>query len=222
MPDDDVRAAQRTEVGGLPAYVADLPGPTRAALVFRVGQGDESLPHRGLTHLVEHLALGHFGRADGVGGAVDVLFTFAIVEGSASEVAERLHEIASRFTDPPTDRISTERRILYAEEGDKAPHPASELLALFYGPRGPGLAAFKQFGLRHASAEAACAHAAQWFTRENAALALTSPLPDLEPLPLRPGVKREATETPPLPPSPLPAEIAFGDAQMALVGRRKW
>lgn len=216
MSDEVLRGAQRTELGGLPAYVADVPGPTRAALLFRVGQADETLPRRGLTHLVEHLALGHFGRADAVGGAVDVLFTFAWVEGSPSEVVERLHEIASCFADPPTERIATERRILYAEDGDKAPHPASEVMAQLYGPRGPGLTAFKEFGLRHASAEDVCAHAKRWFSRENAALALTKPLPGLDDLPLRSGDAMRAQRTATLPLSPLPAEIALGNARMAL------
>ncbi len=208
--------ARRAELGGLPAYIADIPGPTRAALIFRVGQGDETLPCRGITHLVEHLALGHFGRADAVGGIVDVLCTFAVAEGPPAEVAQRLHEIAGRFSDPPTDRLPIERRILSTEDAGKAPHPASVLMSLFYGPRGPGLTAYPEFGLRHATAHDVCARAEQWFTRENAALALTAPLDDLDELPLRPGRRREAVQTSTLALSPLPAEIALQDARMAL------
>jgi len=44
VSDGIFRGAQRTEMGGVPAYVADIPGAARAALVFRVGQADETLP----------------------------------------------------------------------------------------------------------------------------------------------------------------------------------
>lgn len=216
MSADPLRTARREELAGLPAYVADVPGPTRAALLFRVGQADETLPTRGLTHLVEHLALGHFARADAVDGAVDVLYTFAVVEGAPHEVTERLHEIAARFSDPPTDRLDTERRILDVENRGKSPHPSAQLLSLFYGPRGPGLMAYDEIGLRHATARDVCDHAQRWFTRENAALALTGPVGDLSELPLRAGVRRGAVQTTVLPQPTLPAEIALADVGMAL------
>ena len=46
-----------TEVDGVPTLVAPTLGPPRAGLMFRVGQADETLARRGITHLLEHLAL---------------------------------------------------------------------------------------------------------------------------------------------------------------------
>ncbi len=169
-----------------------------------------------MTHLVEHLALGQVARADGIGGGVDVLFTYATVEGSPPEVVASLHEIGRRFADPPTERIVTERRILSAEEGDKYPHPASELMALIYGARGPGVTAFKEFGLRHAGPDDVRAHAQQWFSRANAALAMTAPLDGLDDLPLEAGLARPPEATPRLPLAPLPAEASLDTVRMAL------
>ena len=44
-------------VDGLSTYWVANGGPFRAVLVFRVGQADETLPTRGICHLVEHLAI---------------------------------------------------------------------------------------------------------------------------------------------------------------------
>ena len=44
-------------VDGLSTYWVEGGGPFRAVLVFRVGQADETLPTRGICHLVEHLAI---------------------------------------------------------------------------------------------------------------------------------------------------------------------
>ncbi len=46
-----------TEVCGIRTLIAPADGPLTAGLVFRVGCADEPLSRRGLTHLVEHLAL---------------------------------------------------------------------------------------------------------------------------------------------------------------------
>ncbi len=49
---------EETTIDGVYTLFAPLDVPeTRAGLVFRVGQADESLAVRGLTHLVQHLAL---------------------------------------------------------------------------------------------------------------------------------------------------------------------
>ena len=54
-------AVHRTEVDGVPVFWADGPGNAVGQLVFRVGQADEPLPLRGMTHLIEHLALASLG-----------------------------------------------------------------------------------------------------------------------------------------------------------------
>ena len=48
---------RREERCGNPYMWAETPPPARAALMFRVGVIDETLPTSGITHLIEHLAL---------------------------------------------------------------------------------------------------------------------------------------------------------------------
>ena len=51
------RNVERTDVDGLPVFWAPAPGVFRATLMFRVGIADEAPATRGITHLVEHLAM---------------------------------------------------------------------------------------------------------------------------------------------------------------------
>jgi len=51
------RPIHRAEQEGLRIYWTESDGPFRAMLVFRVGFADEPLPLRGISHLVEHLAI---------------------------------------------------------------------------------------------------------------------------------------------------------------------
>ena len=56
----------RTEIDGVPTFWASG-GNTdgyRVALLFRVGQSDETLARSGITHLVEHLALHRVGQPE--------------------------------------------------------------------------------------------------------------------------------------------------------------
>ncbi len=46
-----------TVVDGITTFWAETPPPLTAVLTFRVGTWDEALLDRGITHLVEHLAL---------------------------------------------------------------------------------------------------------------------------------------------------------------------
>lgn len=58
-------------------------------------------------------------------------------------------------------------------------------------------------------------HAATWFTRGNAAVWATAPLPELE-LPLRTGPRRPVTDVEPLDLGPLPARLALDVPRVAL------
>jgi len=46
---------------GVPVVWSALDGPVHARLTFRVGTCDEALTQRGITHIVEHLALSGLG-----------------------------------------------------------------------------------------------------------------------------------------------------------------
>src|SRR5687767_3382181 len=93
---------QRTERGGLPVWWADVPGSFFASLMFRVGQADEALATRGLTHLVEHLALFALGRRDHpFNGFVDDVRCVFYATGEQDEVLDFLHGVAASLRSLP-------------------------------------------------------------------------------------------------------------------------
>ena len=55
---------RRLDVDGVPVLLGPTAGPMQAGLVFRVGFADEPLARRGITHLLEHLALYPLGLGD--------------------------------------------------------------------------------------------------------------------------------------------------------------
>src|SRR5437879_917846 len=87
----------RTTIDGVPVYSLDVPGQMRAVLTFRVGVADETLPMRGVTHLVEHLAmrplLQGIGTRDRVNARVEPLRTRFLVTGEPSEISTFLAEV---------------------------------------------------------------------------------------------------------------------------------
>jgi predicted Zn-dependent peptidase len=205
------------EIAGLPALVAERAGPPAAALIFRAGQADEPLARRGLTHLVEHLALAPAGRAAGVSGHVDLLHTLLLVQGTADEVSGRLCEIAASLSSLAVDRTGIERRVLAVEAGGGGfTGPVGVLLQLWYGARGPGVAALAEFGLRDATPEAVDAHARQWFCHGNAALVVVGAVVGLDAIELPPGAYRPTPEARALPFATLPAEVEMPGSPAAL------
>ena len=107
---------RHTEVDGVPTLIAPARGPMRAGLVFRVGMADETLISSGITHVVEHLALGglslHDYHANGTTGMVDTQF---YVKGSADEVSTFLTSACDALTSLPTARLEAEKTIVRTE-----------------------------------------------------------------------------------------------------------
>jgi len=48
---------ERSELNGIPCFWGMGPGPWGIGMVARVGIVDETLPRRGVTHLLEHSAV---------------------------------------------------------------------------------------------------------------------------------------------------------------------
>lgn len=207
---------ERREIGGLPAYVVDRPGPVAAALVFRAGQADEPLARRGLTHLVEHLVLTAKGRFEPASGYVDLLSTVLAVEGPPAEVSRRLREIAGMLASPPVERLDIERRVLAVEAGMEGSPREGVLLPLIYGARGPGVAAFAELGLRDVRAGDVVEHAKTWFCHGNAALVVVGRVDGLEDLGLPPGPRRPAAAPLLRTHQVLPAEVPQPGSPLAL------
>lgn len=186
-----MHAYPATEVSGVRAHVGDEEGRVQAALVFRVGQADEPLPHHGWTHLAEHLAL------DGLDtvreGSVHTLTTTMLLGGEEDAVRADLLELARRLAEPPAGRLAVERRVLEAEEGGRAPAPEAVVLRTLLGARGAGVTAFEELGLRDVDALRLREHTTTWFTRGNARLVLSRPVDGLDGLALPAGSHRPAS-----------------------------
>src|SRR5262245_61463032 len=97
---------QRSEVGGVPVYwEAGMPDTQfSAGLLFRVGFSDETLRTRGLTHLVEHLALPAASRsAVDFGGEVDGTTTLFWFAGERTEVLGMVAQTCRMLTELPLE-----------------------------------------------------------------------------------------------------------------------
>ncbi|HWL35712.1 MAG TPA: insulinase family protein [Frankiaceae bacterium] len=189
-----------TEVDGVPVAWVDVAGPLRASLCFRVGMANETVPLRGVTHLVEHLALhGMHDRRYPLNGTTDLTETRFMSAGTPEETVEFLGTVCDRLGDLPAERVEVERQVLRAEADARTRSYRDTLLVWRYGAAGPGLAGIDEYGLRWLDAATVRWWAAQRFTRGNAILLLSGPPPAGLRLPLadgpaHPPVVAEATE----------------------------
>ncbi len=82
------RPINRAEREGLRVYWTDTGGAFRAMLAFRVGFADEPLPLRGISHLVEHLAISPKRRLYQFNGWAGIATTGFWAEGRPEEALE--------------------------------------------------------------------------------------------------------------------------------------
>ena len=177
-----------TERDGVPVVWAPGPAPLSAALVFRVGRSDEPFVDGGITHLVEHLVMRAVGRLPiEVNAHVGVHTTSFVATGTSSHVVDFLARVCASLDTLDAGALEVERRILTAESANAGGGPAAEAVSLRYGCRGAGLVAYRDVGVSRLSAAEVRSWSERWFTRENAVLALTGPVPDDLRLPLPPG-----------------------------------
>ena len=204
---------ERTEVDGITTFWAPADGPFVATLKFRTGVADEPLPARGITHLVEHLALfASSSRSDEANGFVDLERCVFYARGEQDEVLGWLRRCTEALADLPLDRLATERRILRAEEGGRQNAGVlARLLDLRFGADGYGLINYRELGLRWLGADEVAGWARERFTRGNAVLWVSGEPPDglelalpdgdrlppprVEPIPGREGRRFEASGT---------------------------
>jgi zinc protease len=178
----------RGEIGGVTSFYHEAPPPYVAALVFRVGRADETLPSAGITHIVEHMALTGLGEVpyafDGATGIATTMFTSS---GTALEVKEFFRRIAGLLADLPLERMAAELEILRTESESREPSPIEALLSFRYGARGYGLIGFDELGFRTVTDAQVAEWARHWFCASNAAVWISGPEPlDLE-LPMPAG-----------------------------------
>jgi zinc protease len=183
---------QRHDVDGVPTLLVPHSGPMVAGLVFRVGQADETLPYRGITHLLEHLALHGQGPADHhYNGSTGAIATSFHLQGGEDDIVSFLGGVCGALLDPPVVRLETERSILRTEAAGRN-GGVNEMLPLWrHGARDHGLVSYAELGVGRISAEDLRQWAATWFTRQNAVLWIAGDrVPAGLRLPLRDGVRR--------------------------------
>jgi zinc protease len=156
---------------GMPVFHVPSEGPNQAALMFRVGTGDEGGADAGITHLVEHLALVPFGqRAYSYNAIVDSMRTVFLVAGSGDECAEHLAAVCRNLAALPLDRLETEARVLRDEASRRLPSAVDHHGWLRWGLRGPGRDFAPEYGLWRLGAAEIGNWSSQQFTVDNAAL----------------------------------------------------
>jgi hypothetical protein len=175
---DDEVTLHHDIVDGLSTYWVGAGGPFRAVLVFRVGQADETLPTRGICHLVEHLAIEPQPRLYAHNGWCAVDSTGFWAEGERDEVLDYLEGVAHRLHALPRDRMVAERQILATEGSQRGGSIVTTLLSCRWGARTYGTASYDEFGLFRLGEEEAQAWADRFFVADNAVLFMTGEPPD--------------------------------------------
>jgi len=163
--------ASRSEIGGVPAFIVhDGPRVPVVGLTFRVGRADETAGTSGLSHLVEHLALpATTATSFDFNGTVDTLFTSMFASGDPHDLRDFVATATRLLQNLPEERFETERRILLAEESTRSSGGARQALALRFGPVGPGLPGYAEYGLRRLKWSEVESWASTRFTRASAA-----------------------------------------------------
>ena len=210
---------ERTTVDGVPVFWLSVPGPLRAMLIFRVGVIDETLPARGITHLVEHLAMfvpmQNAAMATRMNARVEPLRTRFFAGGSPDEVTTFLGDVTANLSSLPFDRLQSEKGILRTEASNKTHGSVKGTWNLRFGARGPGVIDYEEFGLRWLTDQDVAAWAAANFTAGNAVLWLSGPPPPALRLNLPPGPRRSLPAIEPLELA-TPAIYQQGDRWVAL------
>lgn len=181
---------QRTEIDGVPVLWADVPGSQVLTATLYVGCGtrDESFTTIGVTHMVEHLAMGTLPRVHhGRNACVELDTTQFFAEGRPEQVRDFLEGVCRALADLPLARIERESGVLEAENGVAAHPVVASLLTRRFGIAGPGLEFWTGPGHHGVGQDAVRDHAARFFHRRNAVVVLDGPPPEGLRLPLPDG-----------------------------------
>ena len=166
------------------------PAPLRAVLTFGCGVRDETFRSIGVTHLIEHLAMGTLPRLHHEHNAsVDLEATRFYAAGRPDQIVSFLERICLALGNLPGERTEREAGVLTAEGGG-ATHPtAAAMLTRRFGTQGYGLELWTGPGYDRITPEMVSKHAAGFFVTGNAVLQLTGPPPEGLRLPLPPGAR---------------------------------
>jgi len=190
--------AQRGQVDGVPAMYVAGTGKQVGAIVFRVGQADESLRDRGSTHLIEHLALNGLDDVHySYNGATGLTETTFFARGSADEVASFLNHVVRTLADLPWERAEAEADVLKAEAEQRAPSLTSTGLRCLLGENHAGRAGSMELALDRLDLNELDTWRRSYFTRHNAAIWFSGPPPNIPAIDLSPLPAGERRPVPP-------------------------
>lgn len=169
---------QQTSIDGVPVLWEEGPAPLTAVLVFGVGARHETFRTVGITHLIEHLAMGALSKSPVDANAeVDLAITTFHATGRPDLVVTFINGICAALSALPLDRLEHEIGVLQAEDSIVT-HPAlAQSLVTRYGYAAQGLAGSTGAGPDQISREQVADHAARFFNRGNCVLVLTGPPP---------------------------------------------
>jgi zinc protease len=195
---------------GVPVYWIEADGPCVGGLVFRAGHADERPQTRGITHLVEHLAMAKVGeRPYGCNASVGSTITQFVARGSPGEIAEFFRAVCLALGELPLDRAGMESNILRTESAARPAAPSINMAWLRYGPTGPGLAWMKELFLHRPETATIEAWRRAMFTRGNCAAWIAGSVPDGLEFPLADGALVPMPVARPVSDVRLPASIAL-------------
>lgn len=182
-----------TEVNGVATVWTEAPDPLRGGLLFRTGRADETLVTAGQTHLLEHTVLSVINNRFSNGTVANLVTSFVSM-GRPEDLSAFFSRVCEVLQSLPADRLEAEKKVLPAEAASRPYDFCGNLLMWRYGAGGHGLRALPEFGTRNATLDQLQQCRMQRFTRGNAILWLSGPLPANLRLELPPGEKQ------PLPP----------------------
>jgi predicted Zn-dependent peptidase len=186
----------RSVVDGVPVYSSGFTtGPHTIAIMFRVGVVDETLGRRGVTHLVEHLALqGLRGAPYPFNGMVRSAFTVFAASGSPDELVAFVAAVCHALRNLPLDRLRQEIQVLTTEGQERPAAVADRMLLMHCGYTRYGCAALPELGLARVREADVAGWAAAAFTRENAAVWIAGSVPEGLAINLPAGTRFELPE----------------------------
>jgi zinc protease len=208
---------ERTDIDGIPVLWSPAPGPVTASLSFRVGRADERPAEAGITHVVEHLAMGPLGQPRYDHNAfVEGIRTVFFATGTDADHVAFFATTGAALLDLPIAELERERAVLKRESASRGYSAAEAHRHFRFGIDGHGMVAQPEFGLGSVSGERVQGWARERFTRSNAMAFLTGPPP--------PGLRFVAPDGGRFPaPAPvtapevtLPAHIPEGGGGVAL------
>jgi hypothetical protein len=176
-----IPAVEKVSVDGVTVLRSDsASGRNTAALVFRVGRFDETLPTAGITHLIEHLAFSGKPKASYQFNAevTGRFTTFFMESADAGDTADFVTTVCRGLAGDYREALDREKRILRTEAASRGGAGAlGTCLGERYGATGPGLGAYEEFGLRRLDWAEIDAWRRRWFAVGNAVLWIHGAIP---------------------------------------------